>query len=113
MDTIELPPTPKRLRRTHSPDFKAQVLNECEQPGASLASVAQHHNLNANLIHKWKRAVEPASQNKSDFIPVPLPTQHTAVPTGQQVTFELNNLKVTWPLSEIDRALPWLQDFLR
>jgi transposase len=113
MDTLELPPKPKRSRRTHSPELKAQVLNECDQPGASIASVAQRHNLNANLIHKWKRSVTPAPQNKPDFIPVPLPT-HSAVPSaGQQVTFEMNDIKVHWPLSEIDQALPWLQGLLR
>lgn len=113
MDTLELPSKPTRPRRTHSPEFKSQVLHECEQPGASLASVAQRHNLNANLIHKWKRTVEPALQHKPDFIPVPLPTHSTAVSTGQQVTFELSNFKVHWPLSDIDQALPWLQALLR
>ena len=113
MDTLELRPKPQRPRRTHSPEFKAQVLNECEQPGASLASVAQRHNLNANLIHKWKRTVEPALQNKPDFIPVPLSTHNTVASTGQQVTFELSNVKVHWPLSEIDQSVSWLQALLK
>lgn len=35
--------------------FKAQVIQECAQPGASIASIALTHSLNANLVHKWIR----------------------------------------------------------
>ncbi|WP_140393605.1 transposase, partial [Pseudomonas frederiksbergensis] len=42
-------------RRSYSKSFKAQVVQECAQPGASIAHVAQHHSLNANLVHKWIR----------------------------------------------------------
>ena len=45
---------PKTLiRRTHSPEFKAQVLAACRQPGASIAAVALAHGLNSNVVHKW------------------------------------------------------------
>jgi len=30
-------------------------LAACEEPGASVAAVAQAHGLNANLVHKWRR----------------------------------------------------------
>ena len=60
-------------RRSYSKSFKAQVIQECAQPGASIASVALSHSLNANLVHKWIRvqaqktmALQPA------FIPLPL-----------------------------------------
>ena len=42
-------------RRSYSKCFKAQVIQECAQPGASIASVALSHSLNANLVHKWIR----------------------------------------------------------
>ncbi|MEW5698914.1 MULTISPECIES: transposase [Pseudomonas] len=42
-------------RRSYSKSFKAQVIQECAQPGASIASIALSHNLNANLVHKWIR----------------------------------------------------------
>ncbi|WP_459677379.1 transposase [Pseudomonas fluorescens] len=42
-------------RRSYSKSFKAQVIQECVQPGASIASVALSHSLNANLVHKWIR----------------------------------------------------------
>ena len=40
-------------RRVHSSDFKAQVLGECRQPGASVAAVAIGHGLNPNVVRKW------------------------------------------------------------
>ena len=42
-------------RRRHGGELKAQVLAECDGPGASVAAVAQTHGLNANLVHKWRR----------------------------------------------------------
>ena len=42
-------------RRSYSKPFKAQVIQECAQPGASIANVALTHSLNANLDHKWIR----------------------------------------------------------
>jgi len=45
---------PKTLiRRTHSLEFKTQVLAACRQPGASIAAVALAHGLNANVVRKW------------------------------------------------------------
>jgi len=42
-------------RRRHGDELKAKVLAQCEEPGASVAAVAQSHGLNANLVHKWRR----------------------------------------------------------
>ncbi|WP_218927888.1 transposase [Pseudomonas sp. ICMP 8385] len=42
-------------RRSYSKSFKAQIIQECVQPGASIASIALSHSLNANLVHKWIR----------------------------------------------------------
>nr|WP_278362678.1 transposase [Stutzerimonas kunmingensis] len=44
-----------RQRRTFPKAFKAQVIEECAQSGASVAGVALSHGLNANLVHKWIR----------------------------------------------------------
>ncbi|CAD2254511.1 transposase [Xanthomonas arboricola] len=37
-------------RRSYSKSFKAQIIQECAQPGASIASVALNHSLKGNLI---------------------------------------------------------------
>ena len=44
---------PKSQRRVHSAEFKAQVLTECQQAGASVAAIALAHGLNVNLLRKW------------------------------------------------------------
>ena len=44
---------PRSQRRVHGAEFKAQVLAECQQPGASVAAVALDHGLNVNLLRKW------------------------------------------------------------
>ena len=44
---------PKSRRRVHGAEFKAQVLAECERPGASVVAVALAHGLNVNLLRKW------------------------------------------------------------
>src|SRR5437016_11730474 len=42
-------------RRRHSAELKDKVLAACDEPGASVAAVALAHDLNANLVHKWRR----------------------------------------------------------
>jgi transposase len=44
---------PNSKRLVHSAEFKAQVLVECEEPGASVAAIALAHGLNVNLLRKW------------------------------------------------------------
>ena len=39
-------------RRRHGAELKAKVLAECDEPGASVAAVAQSHGLNANLVQQ-------------------------------------------------------------
>lgn len=111
MDTDTLLPQHKRRqRRTHSPAFKAQVLRECAEPGASVAAVAQRHAVNASLIHKWKNTSRLA--RSEGFVPVALPVRHTAA-SSDKVLFEVDGLKVHWPLAAIDQALSWLQRLLK
>lgn len=47
-------------RRRHLPEFKARVVKECAQVGASVAAVALRHGLNANLVHRWRRQARQA-----------------------------------------------------
>ena len=42
-----------RQRSSYPKPFKAQVVQECLQPGASISSVAITHGINANVIRKW------------------------------------------------------------
>lgn len=58
VDTIEMERTEssaatRRVKRTHSAEFKAQVVAACETRGASVAGVALANGVNANLVRKW------------------------------------------------------------
>ncbi len=62
MNTIEEEaPVGRRRRRRYSVEFKAQVVAACQGPGVSLAAIALHHKLNANLLRRW---VEQAEGNE-------------------------------------------------
>lgn len=56
-------------RRRHLPEFKARVVNECAQPGASVAAVALRHGLNANLVHRWRRQARQADFGAAQTAP--------------------------------------------
>lgn len=41
-----------RACRTYTPQFKAELLIACKQPGASIATLALQHGMNANVLHR-------------------------------------------------------------
>ena len=43
----------RRQRSSYPKSFKAQVVQECLQPGATISGVAIRHGINANVIRKW------------------------------------------------------------
>ena len=66
-----------RGRRRHSAEFKAKLVDECRQPGMSVARVALDNGVNAKLLHQWivsSRArdvgVAAVSQVAESFVPV-------------------------------------------
>jgi transposase-like protein len=52
-DAIALIAKILRQRSSYPKPFKAQVVQDCLQPGATISSVAIHHGINANVIRKW------------------------------------------------------------
>ncbi|WP_434588805.1 transposase [Pseudomonas sp. R4-83] len=58
-----------RQRTSYSKPFKAQVVQECLQPGVSMASVALRHGINANLVRKWIPAYRDHQPPASRFRP--------------------------------------------
>lgn len=116
--SVNQPYQPAKIkRRKHSPEFRAKIVALSQQPGASIAAIAQAHHLNANLVHKWRRKAEEASLRSADpsaFVALPLPTPSKASPSNaeshaQTVHLQWRDLSVDWPLTHIDQALPWLK----
>lgn len=127
MDTSENGRSPRRRRRTHSAEFKAQVVAACRTPGVSIAAVALEHRLNANLLRRWvveeERAREAgliAAANGSltasaAFVPVEI--ARPAVAPAQEIVIELRRgatvVKVNWPLEAAAACSAWLRGLLR
>lgn len=42
-------------RRQHDRSFKAELVEQSLQPGASVAVIARNNDVNANLLFKWRR----------------------------------------------------------
>lgn len=130
---------PKSQRRVHGAEFKAEVLAECQQPGASVAAVALAHGLNVNLLRKWlvgrgiKRTglpaprtvtrTEPAAAERAaaslQFIPVevapasPAADEAPAVGTSDihiELTRGGTQLSVRWPSTQAASCAAWLQE---
>jgi transposase-like protein len=54
VDAIALIARISMLQRSSYPKpFKAQAVQECLQPGASVSSVGISHGMSDNVIHKW------------------------------------------------------------
>ncbi|HBO1343793.1 MULTISPECIES: IS66-like element accessory protein TnpA [Pseudomonas] len=91
-----------RQRSSYPKPFKAQVVQECLQPGATVSSVAISHGINANVIRKWLplyRDQPPAAL--PSFVPVRTTPKRPAeasviieLPLGEQ------SVTVKWPASE-------------
>ncbi|SBW84070.1 transposase [Pseudomonas veronii 1YdBTEX2] len=93
-----------RQRSSYPKLFKAQVVQECLQPGASVSSVAISHGINANVIRKWL----PIYRDKSftplpAFVPLqPMPKRHAdeavviALPLGDK------SITIKWPICDPD-----------
>jgi transposase len=119
----EIPPT---RRRRHSAEFKAQAVKACMQPGVSIAAVALHYRLNANLLRRWvasQEELDAAEQARASMM-VPtaefVPLQLGSADTGgalQDIVIEVRRgaatVTVRWPSSAATECATWLQGWLR
>ena len=114
MDTQGLlPPPVKQRRRRHSLEFKTQVLAACAEPDASIAAVAQRFNINANLIHKWRRPTKTVrSPENGDFVKVALPRPAGST-SPQALKLELTcahgPVVIHWPMDQLNALTDWLR----
>ena len=74
-----------RTRRQHDRTFKADLVEQCLRPGASVAAIALASGINANLLFKWRRdhvraQGSPTAQAAATLLPVCL------IPEGDTTT---------------------------
>ncbi|MGF6974502.1 transposase-like protein [Paraburkholderia sp. JPY465] len=54
--TVDSSPQSERSKRPNfSVEFKRQIVEATLKPGASAALIAREHDINANLLFKWRR----------------------------------------------------------
>lgn len=124
MDTMAMEKK-KRVRRNHTPALKAQILAECEAPGASVARVAQAHGINANIVHCWRklaRESRPVASGVQVATPVaapafvPLAVQPAPL-ANERIHIELRcgalSMIVTWPATSAGEMASWMREVLR
>ncbi len=108
-------------RRRYSKEMKTQVLAECDAPGASVAKVAMSHDINANVVHGWRKlargASEVAAARPREFVPVTL--EEAGVPRAGERDIEVElrrgavTMRLTWPLSASADFAAWTRELLR
>ena len=111
-------------RRRYSAEFKAQAITACMHPGVSIAAVALHYRLNANLLRRWvadqeerdmaAQARQAITVSPAEFVPLQLPAPAAPV---QDIIIEVRRgaaqVTVRWPSSAASHCATWLQGWLR
>ncbi|WP_178114852.1 IS66-like element accessory protein TnpA [Pseudomonas saliphila] len=95
-----------RQRSSYPKPFKAQVVQECLQPGASVSSVAIRHGINANVIRKWLPVYrDQVATTLPAFVPVQsVPKRTVTVDEVVVIVLPLGSKSITvkWPASDPD-----------
>jgi len=107
-------------RRRYSTELKAQVMAQCDAPGASVAKVAMSHGINANVVHRWRQLAREGGTAVTlpprEFVPVSLTT--AAPPSAESdIRIQLRRgataMTINWPLSAAAECAGWLRDWLK
>ena len=116
---------PGAPRRRHSAQLKAEVVSECQQPGASVAAIALARGLNANLVHGWLSLAKAAQKHSegvehvgdSRFIEMQLPSMTVSASARRDIQIEVRRgamtVSVTWPAESMSECAVWMREFLR
>ncbi len=109
-------------RRRYSEELKAEVMAECDAPGASVAKVAMSRAINANVVHRWRQLAREAEQETAakprEFVAVaiaPQPAMRAQACCDIEVELRRGavTMKVTWPMSAAADFAAWTRDLLR
>jgi transposase len=116
----------RRTRRQHSKAFKAQILQACDQPGASVAGISIAHDLNPNLVQRWRREARRGQLTLPDtpaFIPVvATPPSEIVTPRNDalasaviEVQLQRGALqaRVSWPAQAAGQCATWLRELFQ
>lgn len=114
-----------RKRQRYSAEFKNQVIKACQQPGVSVAAMALHYRLNANLLRTWIKAHERSLTGSSglmppesigEFVAIPCPPGPTSTNNADiviEIRRDAMSVNVRWPSSAAAECAQWLQRCLK
>jgi transposase len=115
----------RRRRRKHSAEFKAQLVQACEQPGMSSAAIAMANGINANLLRRWVNDAEqrgstliapsppPLAPPTPEFIPLQLPAPKPQADIRIELQRSGVSVSVTWPVSAAAECATWMREILK
>lgn len=72
-------------RRQYSDRYRRQVVAETWRGGESVSEVARRHDLNTNLVFKWRRRY-PERTSSADTSPGLIPIDLAPTPVGAEAT---------------------------
>jgi transposase-like protein len=125
VDTSVLKVAGRRRRRKHSAEFKAQLVEACQQPGVSSAAIALANGLNANMLRRWVNDAEqrsstvtavskaPSPNPAPEFIPLQLPAPKSPADIRIELQRSGVSVSVTWPTSAAEQCATWMREVLR
>ena len=122
--------TKRVVRRKHSKEFRAEVIQACREPRASVAAIALRSGLNANVVYRWLREDAGADAGVhvdagslavmgrrpgAEFIAVQLPPPAAAQSTAIRLEMRrgASTVTVSWPLQGAGECAAWLREWLR
>lgn len=105
--------TQRRLRRHFSLAFKADLVAQCRLSNASVAAIAQAHNIDASMLKRWVREQALRDQQQAELaaagtpIAVPTTAPTTAVTAAQAPASTARFIEIT-PLTSEQARQPLL-----
>jgi transposase len=125
MDTSSVATGGRRQRRRHSEEFKAAVIQACQQPGVSIAAIALANGLNANMLRKWVIDSEGSNPTETtehhqvvagagaQFIALAAPDEGAPREVRIEVQRGETTIKVSWPNEAAAECASWLRELLK
>lgn len=112
-------------RRRYSPEFKARIVAQCLESGASVSRIALDNGLNANMVRRWIREARRTPKSLATtpgFVPVNLAaaTSVPALPAASDkrslIRIELPRVGgavvVEWPVEQAHQCAALLRELL-
>jgi transposase len=118
----------REQRQRYGAELKAQIMAECEAPGASVARVAMAHGINANVVHRWRQlareggarrtrsSTTPVTATATSFVPVVV-SEASKPAQFSDIRIELRRgataMTITWPTQAAADCAIWLRELLQ